>query len=35
MNKIKTYIVATIGGSGITALVMLAIQYGSIVTVGL
>lgn len=35
MNKIKTYIVATIGGTGITGLIMLAIQWGSIVTVGL
>lgn len=35
MTKLKTYIVAAIGGTGITGLVMLAIQWGSVITVGL
>lgn len=35
MKKLICYTIAATGGTGITALVMLAIQYGSILTVGL
>lgn len=35
MKNIKLKFIALTGGAGITSLIMLAIQYGSILTVGM